>query len=506
MVYYKDNPNLEQELQVVTTVTGDKEYRKNCKYINERYYVINNTCFQIEGKWRRYDDKNVVFDWEKNTYVINKPESRLVYGVVKNKEGKLEKGYFSTNIYNNVQTVSNTFGECMAISSDILGDSWIEDMQHHYWWEKAGLSPMGIKEKKVIKNKENPAGRGYNIEDNHGDFIFKRKSYDEYNTHITPKIKYLSKYLGDLTFGFEFEVCEGNLPANLQNRCGVVPCRDGSLNGGMEFVTIPMNGAKGMQTIVNLCDDLKIRTNINLDCSLHIHFGNFGTDKLSIIALYRLCRNLQEELFTMFPFYKTNPEGIKQKNYTKKLNKLNIGVLIDQSKEAYEAYLLDSWNKLFTFHAEKQVTLETFDKRTREHPVKEKWRRNSRYYYFNFLNLFFTHRHTLEARLSSATTNKDKAINWFLICVAIIRYSQKYSKELISNDRTISLKEVLDVFPSIFKNDSRAHFVSKYLYNYFLERQEMCKRDVEKGDYKSMWDIANDKKYVYSYKDENLLE
>lgn len=122
------------------------------------------------------------------------------------------------------------------------------------------------------------------------------------------------------------------------------------------------------------------------------------------------------------------------------------------------------------------------------------------------MNLFFTHRHTLEARLSSATTNKHKAINWFLICAAIIRYSQRYAKDLISNDRTISIKEVLDIYPTLFPNDSKATFVSKYLYNYFLERQERCKRDLNRGDVKSSWDIAEDKNYTYSYKDENLLE
>ncbi len=506
MVYYKDNPSLEETLQVVTTVNGEKEYRKNCKFINEKYYVIDKTCFQIEGKWRRYDDSKIVFDWENQAYVINKPENRIIYGLIKDKEGKLALGFFSPNVYNNVTTSSFSFGDVTAISTDIFDENWFEDLKYHIWFNKKDLSASSIKEKKLIRNQENPAGRGYNMEDNPGDYQIKRKYYNEYKTHITPKIKYLSKYLGDLSFGFEFEVSEGNLPTNLQNRYGVVPCRDGSLNGGMEFVTIPMVGAKGMQTIIDLANDLKIRTNINLDCSLHIHFGNFGTDKLSIISLYRLCRNIQEELFSMFPYYKTNPEGIKQKNYTKKLNKLNIGVLLDQSKEAYEAYLLDSWNKLFNFYSEKQVSLDTFDKKTREHPIKEKWRRNSRYYYFNFMNLFFTHRHTLEARLSSATTNKDKVINWFLICVAIIRYSQKYSKEIITRDRTISIKEVLDIYPTLFPNDSKAIFVSKYLYNYFLERQERCKRDLARGDVKSMWDINEDKNYVYSYKDENLLE
>ena len=120
--------------------------------------------------------------------------------------------------------------------------------------------------------------------------------------------------------------------------------------------------------------------------------------------------------------------------------------------------------------------------------------------------MFFTHRHTLEARLSGATTNKDKVINWLLICIAIIRYSKKYAKDIITTDKTVSLKEVLEIYPTLYPNDPKANFLSKYLHNYFLERQARCKNDWSVGDYKSMWDIDEDKQFTYSYLGENLLE
>lgn len=120
--------------------------------------------------------------------------------------------------------------------------------------------------------------------------------------------------------------------------------------------------------------------------------------------------------------------------------------------------------------------------------------------------MFFTHRHTVEARLSGPTTNKDKVINWFLICVAIIKYSQKYAKQIITNERTISLKEILDIYPTLHSNSSESIFLSKYLYNYFLERQERLKKDLKKDDILSMWDIDEDKTYKYRYLDKNILE
>ncbi len=505
MVQYKDNPDL-KELAVVITFNGETEYRKNCKYINEKYYIINKTCFEFEGKWRRIDDKDVVYDWEKNTYVLRSRTPNLLYGLIRNKEDQLELGYFSSNTYRNVMCNSGVYGNIPALSEETLGSDWFEDMKYHQWHKTSEWTTLDVIKKKKIQNYENPANRGYNIEDNQQDFEFKIQSYENYKSYIGPKIRQLAKYVGDITFGCEFELHLGYLPHHLQARYGVVPCRDGSLNGGIELVTVPMSGAKGLQTLVNLADDLKKRGEINLDCSFHIHFGNIGTDKLSVISLYRLCRKLQEELFTMFPYYKTDPSGIKQKNYTKKLQKLNIGALRDTSKDAYETYLLDSWNKLFTFYAEKQITLENFDKKSRQHPITNKWSRPSRYFYFNFMNMFFTHRHTLEARLSGATTNKDKVINWLLICIAIIRYSKKYAKDIITTDKTVSLKEVLEIYPTLYPNDPKANFLSKYLHNYFLERQARCKNDWSVGDYKSMWDIDEDKQFTYSYLGENLLE
>ena len=257
MTYFKENPNL-KDLQIVNTFDGKKEYRKNCKYIKEKYYTINRTCFEIEGKWRS-DDSNIVFDWETKNYVLLNNTPNLIYGLIKDNDNVLKMGYFTPNIYNNIPINSEVFGSVVCISEEILGNNWIEDMKYHIWFNKNEISSSTIAKRKTISNHESPNSKGYNIEDNIEDFQIKTKNYINYNTHITPKIKHLSKYLGDISFGFEFELHLGNLPNHLQNRYGIVPCRDGSLNGGMELVTIPMTGAKGLQTIVNLTDDLKKR-------------------------------------------------------------------------------------------------------------------------------------------------------------------------------------------------------------------------------------------------------
>ena len=378
MVYYKDNKSLSQ-LKTVTTVKGDTEYRRNTKFIKEKYYTINRDCFQFNDKWYTVDGGNIVYDYEKGVYILKNRQFDLIKGIVMLENNKLGLGCFSHNPYNNVSTNSSLFGRVVAINSEILEkDGWFEDMGSNVWYFSKELTSSGIASRKKIRNEKSFTDRGYNIEDNQADYITKTALYNNYPIHISPKAKEMSKYLGDLTFGIEVELHRGNIGDELKNRYGIVVCRDGSLNGGAELVSIPLQGAKGLQTISDLGNSLRDRSDINLDCSFHIHFGNIGTDKLSIIALYRLARNLQGELFSMFPYYKTDPSGLKQKNYTKKLLKLNINSLKDNSKEAYELYLLDSWTKLFNFYSEGLMTPEQFDKISRRHPIERKWERKSR--------------------------------------------------------------------------------------------------------------------------------
>lgn len=497
MILYKDNPHI-AKLQVVETIDGTKEYRRNTKYINSKYHTINKDCFQINENWYSIDGGNIIFDWEIKEWILSKYAKNVIRGLVKDEKGNLILGYFSPNYYNNVYTYSNEFGKIKAINLEILGSDWQEDKGTNMWFNIKDYTSSSVNARKQIRNEKGYTNRGYNIEEN-SDYEFKIDLYKKFPTIISEKAQEMSKYLGDLTFGIEYELSQGDLPDFLKNRLGIVTCRDGSLNGGAEEVSIPLSGAKGLQTTVDTCKALQERSRIDLNCSMHIHFGNFKTDKLTIIALYMLCRNIQNEIFSMFPYYKIAYHGIKTKNYTKKLLKLNINTLKDTSEEAYECFILDSWKKLFDFYVEGKISLDQFNEKTRKHPIEHKWNRHNRYYYFNMLNLFFGHRHTCEARLHSGSTNPHKVINWLFICAAIIKYAEKFSMEIITKNKTISFKEVLDIYPTLYPNDPKAFFISKYLYEYFLQRQARCKKDLEKNDYISAWDIEEDYKYEFEF-------
>lgn len=504
MAYYKDNPNIEG-LSVITTINGDKEYRINCKFINGEYCIKEKDCYVLNGVWVRRDDKNIVFDWENKCYV-NKLNTRGLRAGIIRANGQYELGIFTENTYNNVVCRTLKFGKRFCLSEEILNDTWIKNISNGEWYLKSEVSNGDIQNFNTIQNIIPVTTRGYNIEDNPQDFEQKVKLYENYKFPISNKVKMLSKFLGNITFGVEFEVARGYIPYNIQARYGVVPVRDGSLKGGWEMVTIPQSGVKGVQSLINLCDELTKATEIDLNCSLHIHFGNIPKDKLSIISLYLLSMNIQDDLFSMFPYFKQDPRGVKEKNYTNKLKKLNIYNLKNKSKGDYECFIADTWKKLFSFYSEDIIQQYEYDSKERKHPAGDmKWKQHSRYFYFNLMNMFYTHRNTAEARLHTGTTNPDKVINWLLINIAIIKYSQKYAKHIITGEIKPSLEDVLNYFQDSNPKDYESCFLSRYLINYYHMRRDRCQKDFKNDDWKSLWDITEDKSFKYSFEDRNLI-
>lgn len=501
MILYKDNPNL--KLTVVITVRGDNEYRRNCKYIAGKYYLMDRDCFFVDGKWCRYDGGNIIFDYENKTWLPKTSMPELLRGIVGFENNDPILGYFSRNPYNNVLCNVKKHGKQVALNAEILKENgFFEDVAYCVWYNKSEIDSSTYKKRTTIRNERGFTDRGYNIEENAKDYADKVTNYANYNISISARNKMFSKFLGDLTFGGEIEISQGNFPENLQNRHGVVICRDGSIDGGPELVTIPIAGAKGVQTLDSISKELENRGEISIACSYHLHIGNVPKEKIFIVPFYILCRKIQNELFTMFPYYKTDPRGVKRKNYNQKLQKLGIHSLKDVSKEGLHAFLSDAYTRIFDFLAEGRMSLDQFNKKTREHPVNRKWDRKNRYYWSNLMNMFFTHRHTVEFRLHTPTTNSQKMINWLYMCVAIVKYAERYADEIITanEDATISMKDVLNIYAELYPKDKNARVLSDYLYNYFLTRQSEFARDLKRADNVSEWDMIKDKSYKFTYK------
>lgn len=498
IVYYSDNPNL--GIKTVTTVSGQKEYRKNCKKIKDNYYVINKECFLIDDTWFRIDSGLIALDHEnKDWFLLKKMPSDMINGIVDMRTG--EKGYFRRNPYKNVQT----FRKEIVLSEDVANEGgYGEYFSTGLFYKKADLGGQRI------TNELNHTNKGYNIEDNKEEYPRKVKFYEEYPTVINEQVKKFARLLGSTTFGIELECQKGYLADHLQNRLGVVICRDGSLkdengNPGPEFVTIPMMGEKGVQSIIDLCNALKKRTEIGINCSLHIHLGNIDTSRTFLVSLFRLCNKIQNEIFQMFPYYKANPQGIKHKNYNQKLPTLQLYTYSDD-KKSINKYIDQGYRKIFMWLADGALEPDfSSGKKVYKHPRQHKWERGARYYWMNSMNVIFSERNTIEFRLHTPTTNAQKVFNWLFICNAIIRYAEAHAEEIITSRKAIKLQNILNYYSENFGEDGA--FMSEYLRSYISSRKDRFLTDYEKGDKISMWDIEEDKGYEFRYQEiENIFK
>jgi len=494
---YSVNPNL--RLSIINTVNGKKEYRKNCIKIENNYYIIDEDVFFIAEKnmYYRVNSGKIEKDWERNEWILigSKP---LKKGIVRVEEdGTVIYGRFTPNIYNNCVAETES-GQHSCLNPDILKEWFFEDLGRNVFVKKGVYDKSIEKGMKTIKNTVDHTRKGYCIEDNTAEFEEKKELYKNYNLKINEDALLYGKYLGDKSYGCELESIRGCMASYLQNRHGIVICRDGSINGGMEAVTVPMKGVKGVQNLIEIGKNLSKTTEIDISCSYHIHIGNIPTDRCYIVALYILSYKLQKDIFKMFPYYKVDWRNYKRKNYCQKLPKLQINSLQDFSKEGFKEYIDFVYYKIFDFLSEGHKADDKINRKIRQHPNREKWNMHSRYFYQNFINMFFSTRNTIESRIHCPTNNPQRLVNWLFMNVAIVRYAEINMKKILSDEK-ITFEDVLNFYKTHYKNDEKAAFLSDYLIAYYNERVNEFQKDFQNKEYLSDWTYLNDKDYKFSY-------
>lgn len=496
MICYRDNPKL--KLKTVKTITGETEYRKNCRLIKDKYYVMGVDCFEINKKWYAKNSKLITLDHEKQVYVLIK-DTPLVYGVVGIKaDDSVEFGYFTGNIYKNVNVAVPNYGHVKAFNEEILlKANYIENISDGIWTSRRQLSPKSISEMRRIISKRVYREKGYNIEDNGDEFREKIQAYENYPLKVNAAAVRFGKMLGETTYGFENETSCGYIPDHIQNKAGLVICRDGSIDNA-EYVTVPMKGAKGLMNIKYFGEVLTERTTIDVKCSFHIHLGTLPESRFFLVALYVLAMKIQDEMFLMFPGYKTKWENVKRQNYNQKLRKLGIEVFAGKTKEEYTAYVNDGYYRIQKFLNDGNEADDLYNRQNHRHLRANKWERKARYYWINFMNMFFSDRKTMEFRLHHATTNAQKMTNWLFICNAVVKYAEKNAIKILSTENKISLDSILDYYAEHFKT-SAGKFLSSYLKAYVKDRKEYFLNDIKKGDILSTAEQETDKTYVFSY-------
>jgi hypothetical protein len=452
-------------MKKVITFNGQLAERGQCKKIKNKYYVKNKDCFLINDVWYRIDSgliglNHTTQKWE----LLSTLTKTCIKGVVGVNNDVLVFGYFESNPYDNVIVAADIIGSgrthtCIN-STVLLGSSYIEVVS-------LGVYSIIPRHKAAaILNQIDHKENGYNIEDNQDEMLLKTELFNNYKSDIPKNIYHVSKFIKGYRFGAELEAAAGYMPRNLQNRTGVVICRDGSLHGGPEYTTIPLSGAKGIKALLDIAEYMAPRHVINQDCSYHLHISGMPTSRTYIVALYRLSRMIQDDVFKMFPKYKTEYKIVKDKDYNKKLKSLQISNYTGET--TFQEYVNENYYSIFTFLSNGVFPCDKYNRTNKNHPQPQKWNRINRYYWINFMNLFFSNRDTVEFRLHHGTMNAYKIINWLFMCVAMVKYAEIHMSELLIQDRVVTIIDVLSIYGTSYGKGGIN--LSNYLINYYKER------------------------------------
>jgi hypothetical protein len=497
------------KLEMVKTITGAIVKRNNCiqDKMTGKYYEKNVSCFQVKVgdgrmKWNRIDNGRIGYYYNAQKWCL----------ISQLENSRLLKGFYSTDntmgwfddspevVY--LKDGLKSYSSIPCVNKEIaLKLGYLESLWDNYYYNGRTLSvadKMALKEPRIVKYKN--LEFNYNAADNNSAFIKIKQEYAKNELKIEGRTHDVSKLLFGKSFGIEVESRNGSIPEHLLGPLGLVPLKDGSLrlaNGEepYEYATVPFYGAKGLQSIKGICEELNKRCLFDDGCSLHIHLGNVKYDKLSIIAYYMLIQAIQEELYSIFPMYKRSEMKYlnKQKDYNAPLP--NIGLLTNTLyKKKYTSAIefnLDVekyFSKIIEFLTDNKYSQwDSWETNMTSHPLGDtKWNIMSRYKIFNVNGLIFSNTRTIEARIHPGTFNYTKITNWLFICIAIITYAEKNQKDIISRKVKPTLEDILNGFKNAFGEyqfeDVTGSEIAKYLIDYVNFRKDAIKYANDGGD------------------------
>lgn len=308
---------------------------------------------------------------------------------------------------------------------------------------------------------------------------------EQYKTEPSDMVKAYAPLLKDLTFGLEFETTVGVIPDRVKDRLGLIPLRDGSIEG-LEYVTIPLQGEVGVQTLLDSLSVLKKYTRFDKDCGFHLHLGGLPRTKEHVIAMFKVLYVLQDELFSMFPLHKKKNYGVKRKDYTKPFDfktflKLDSKITKDNIDKNFDV--------LFRFLS-MGASFKNYEndlKNVKVHPSdpggNRKWQVTTRYYAHNLLPIIFGNKKTIEFRIHTPTYDKNKVMNFIFICGAIINFTKDNFKAILAgNEALLSRVTLQNVIQSEFRKGRTEEFLGEELLTYASRRQQYAEQCISKGD------------------------
>ena len=486
---------------MVETVEGTKVSRSKVKKIGGEYFTPNVSVFNIKGVNYRITSPKIAFDYAVNEYRLK--EEVPYYGVVGFINNVPKLGYFSMfkgGPYITIE-LNGELKEFPLLSSKIVpkDSGYVEELS-------TGNYKLNVSNNKKSIKSYSGISLHYNANAQNPLVSSVKKHFEKNQLYISELASKLAECLNGYSFGIEFETNNGTIPYYKVFNNGLVPLKDGSLklsNGQYpyEYTTIPLNGEKGLQAILNICEDLSKYCTFNKTCSTHIHFGNVRLDKVYLLAYYHLIRNVQDQMFKLVPHYKTDPVNIAglEKNYCQKLGVLSFKdlpkIAKTTDKKEYEKLVNANYKVLFAFLAGQDS--QSIDSGSvlspgtsrRSHPQGDsKWNRKNRYYVQNLLPAVFDGG-TIESRLHQGTFNADKILGWMFLNISLLWFADKYTLEILSGEHDkITLEQITKEY-SQFVNSS---FLGKVMRNYLANRQDTMRALYAKEDYLGTDELKTD--------------
>lgn len=502
---------------IIKTYTGKTAPKSACKKIKNSYYLVGDPsikdsgeCYFVEGKYHRFNNGYIEFDHNLNTYVLIH-KTTLREGIVDfDEEGnEFIMGMFSPDISSNVQIVKDIDNPSLEICLNesvakkgkfrerlSTGTFFNRKLKNATWFNKITKAPISknslpYESRFVSKLTESEHAKSFKPE------------------YTSKELNNLGDFLqsNNITFGLEFETTIGYIPERLCYKYGLIPLRDGSIEG-IEYVTIPLSGRNGLYALKEICRELSKRTKHDFTCALHLHMGGLSRKEDSILSAFILSCLTQEEQFLMQPDYKRGGSKVQKQDYCAPLPVKNIFNKLPEKIEKSD--IINWFKKVFHFVSDGRTyesyknNLEYIETHPSDPSGRSKWNIRSRYFYLNFVPLIFGNKKTLEFRHHHITNDFNKIVNFLFNCSLFI-WTAENCKESLFDEKSELFSKLIKrknqstsiLIENLLKHTGNSKLVniSKYHLEYIEIRKNVMSKLSAKGDIKATTEKAFDKDY-----------
>jgi len=508
--------------KIVETLNGEKHPADVCVQIKGDYYVIAdptkentdaNLCFPIAGKHYRLSAGSIIYDHRLKKYVLRTEVivERGVIGFDDNFDPIFGAFSHPVDYPEEEQVLINHKKRdflciCITVLQPLLDrDIWQERLSTGVFFKRTDL-PIQEFNKITDCDQEYKRSLSYNS----GDLL--KKAVKIFNDKYKPKewnkgLEQFPKIAKDYTFGLEFETIKGDIPYRITKPLGLIPLRDGSIDG-IEFVTIPHSGKKGIQAILDSLNQLSKRTTYDKECSLHVHVGNLPRTEEFFVALTKVLCMIQEDVYNMFPYYTRGGLNLKKKDYTAPLpattllSQMPNKVTKDNIKEAFEPV----FSFLSMGHSYKEFDSDL--RHVTEHPSdpqgNSKWYVKSRYRWVNMIPLLFGNKQTVEFRIHTPTYSPDKVINYLVCCLAILDFAKTHTERInngsIHPNQYSSIVDLVHTYLTQF--GEKYYTLNDVMHRYWNKRKNFQKQCLLSGDFYANEDSFTNFSTFYTKKED----